>query len=79
VSNEGIETELEEAAFEEVNNFLSIVDEALAAGGFLGNGEFALSQVYCALCCTVLATESDSMWPNARLEVASSKFRRVHL
>jgi len=79
VSGEGIQAEFEEAAFEEVNDFLSLVDEALAAGGLLSNGKLALLQVYCALCCTVLATEGDSVWPNARLEVASSKTRCFHL
>jgi len=79
VSGEAIEAEFEEATFEEVDNFLSIVDEAGAAGGLLGNDKFALPQMYCAFCCTVLATKGNSMWPNARLEMTSSKFRRVHL
>lgn len=79
VSGEGIKTELEEATFEEVDNLLSLVDEAWATGGLLGNQEFAPSQVYCALCCTVLATECDTMWSNGQLEVASLKFRRVQL
>lgn len=72
VSSEGIEMKLEEAACEEVDNFLRLVDEAWAAGGLLSNSKFALSHVDCALYCTVLATEGDSMWPNAQLEVAST-------
>lgn len=49
VSGEGFETEFEGAAFEEVNDFLGIINEVLAAGELLrsgivalGNEEFAL-------------------------------------
>ena len=77
MSSEGIELELEEAAFEEVDNFLSLIDETWAAGGLLSNSKFSLSQVYCPLYCTVLASEGDSMWPNARLEVVSKSILLV--